>query len=92
MKESKQAAGYNLYANELSVIPAQERQLVSTGITVSIPEGHYSCIASQSGLAAKRLIDVAAGVIDADYKGEVKVLLCNNLNMDFKVTIGNKIA
>ena len=59
---------------------------------MAIPEGNYGRIAPRSGLAAKHSIDVGAGVIDSDYRGEVKVLLFNLSDTDFEVKPGDRIA
>ena len=60
---------------------------------MQIPIGNYGRIAPRSGLAAKNFIDVGAGVIDSDYRGEVKVLLFNfDPNSDFKIEKGDRIA
>lgn len=76
-KGSEHAAGYDLYSIDALTVPKQGKALVSTGISMQIPIGNYGRIAPRSGLAAKNHIDVGAGVIDADYRGEVKVLLFN---------------
>ena len=54
--------------------------------------GNYGRIAPRSGLAAKNPMDVGAGVIDSDYRGEVKVLLFNFSEIDFKIAEGDRIA
>lgn len=77
------AAGYDMYAAKETVIPAKGKALVDTGIAVAVPEGTYGRVAPRSGLASKHFIDVGAGVIDADYRGEVKVLLFNFSEVDF---------
>jgi len=59
---------------------------------MKIPTSHYGRIAPRSGLAVKNFIDVGAGVIDADYRGEVKVLLFNFSETDFEIKVGDKIA
>ncbi len=59
---------------------------------MQIPIGNYGRIAPRSGLAAKNFIDVGAGVIDSDYRGEVKVLLFNFSEEEFKVNVGDRIA
>jgi len=65
---------------------------VATGLAVAIPEGNYGRIAPRSGLAFKNFIDVGAGVIDEDYRGELKVLLFNLGPDDFNVNEGDRIA
>ncbi|KAL2849148.1 dUTP diphosphatase [Aspergillus pseudoustus] len=86
------AAGYDLYASKEIVIPAKGKALVDTGLAIAVPEGTYGRIAPRSGLASKHFIDTGAGVIDADYRGEVKVLLFNFSDVDFKVQEGDRVA
>jgi dUTP pyrophosphatase len=66
--------------------------LISTGLQIALPPGHYGRIAPRSGLASKHFIDVGAGVIDEDYRGEIKVLLFNFGENDFHVKVGARIA
>ena len=66
--------------------------LVSTGVAVKIPVGYYGRVASRSGLAVKNTIEVGAGVIDSDYRGEVKVLLRNLGSQQFEFKSGDRIA
>ena len=68
------------------------RQLVATGLSMEIPEGCYGRIAPRSGLAWKHGIQTGAGVIDADYRGEVKVLLFNHTDVDVVVDRGARVA
>ena len=70
-------AGYDLFSTEYLTLEPLERKLVSTGISIEIPEGFYGRIAPRSGLACKKGLDVLAGVIDSGYRGEIKVLLIN---------------
>ncbi|OAL36742.1 deoxyuridine 5'-triphosphate nucleotidohydrolase [Fonsecaea nubica] len=86
------AAGYDLYASKPTTIPARGKALVSTDLSIATPEGTYGRVAPRSGLAAKHFIDTGAGVIDADYRGEVKVLLFNHGEVDFQVSKGDRIA
>lgn len=92
MKGSLQAAGYDLHAIDAGVVPKRGKALVGTGLAFGIPEGNYGRIAPRSGLAAKNSIDVGAGVIDSDYRGEVKVLLFNFSDEDFAFNQGDRIA
>jgi dUTP pyrophosphatase len=71
------AAGLDLYSIEDVLLAPNERRLVRTGLAVAIPEGHYGRIAPRSGLATRNGIDVLAGVIDSDYRGEIQCLLYN---------------
>jgi dUTP pyrophosphatase len=86
------AAGYDLYASKDIIVPSRGKVLVSTDISMACPEGTYGRIAPRSGLASKHFIDTGAGVIDADYRGEVKVLLFNHAEKDFEVKAGDRIA
>jgi len=90
-KGSMLAAGHDLYSIEYILIPANSRVLVKISLAVAVPEGTYGRIAPRSGLATKG-ITVDAGVIDADYRGEVKVLLVNHGKLDYEVKIGECIA
>lgn len=86
------AAGYDLYASRPATIPARGRALVETDISIAVPENTYGRVAPRSGLAVKHGIDTGAGVIDADYRGPVKVLLFNVSDEDFSVNEGDRIA
>jgi dUTP pyrophosphatase len=74
---SSLAAGLDIWSIEDVVIEPQQRALVRTGLGVAIPEGYYGRVAPRSGLATQKGLDVLAGVIDADYRGEVRCLLYN---------------
>ena len=91
-KGSDEAAGYDLYSFEDNEILPKERKLISTKIAMAIPSGWYGRVASRSSLACKKNIDVGAGVIDSDYRGEIKVLLINNGNEKFIVEKKSRIA
>lgn len=86
------AAGYDLYASQPTTIPARGKALVETDISIAVPAGTYGRIAPRSGLASKHFIDTGAGVIDADYRGPVKVLLFNHNEADFAVAEGDRVA
>ena len=66
--------------------------MISTAISMAIPDGNYGRIAPRSGLAAKNMIDVGAGVIDSDYRGEIKVLIFNLSEVDFEIQKNDRIA
>lgn len=89
---SKYAAGYDLYANENTFIPSWSRAIVSTGIAISFPDGHYARVASRSGLSVKNNLEVGAGVIDLDYRGELKVVIRNHSDTPFPIKMGDRIA
>ncbi|KDQ64906.1 hypothetical protein JAAARDRAFT_112125, partial [Jaapia argillacea MUCL 33604] len=86
------AAGYDLYSAESKVIPAHGKALVDTQLSIAVPAGTYGRVAPRSGLASKFMIDTGAGVIDADYRGVVFVLLFNLSDKEFHVEEGDRIA
>eukprot|EP00928_Gymnodinium_smaydae_P022314 TRINITY_DN1878_c0_g2_i1.p1 TRINITY_DN1878_c0_g2~~TRINITY_DN1878_c0_g2_i1.p1 ORF type:complete len:493 (-),score=133.23 TRINITY_DN1878_c0_g2_i1:178-1656(-) len=92
IRGSTQAAGFDLSAAQATSIPAGGKAIVKTGLAVAVPAGTYARIAPRSGLAAKRMIDVGAGVVDSDYRGEVGVVLFNHGTEDFPVAVGDRIA
>jgi len=88
-------AGLDLYASEPAHIGPAERWQVATGIAVEIPEGHAGLVLPRSGLARRHGISLvnAPGLIDAGYRGEVKVLLLNNDPAEiFRIKPGDRIA
>jgi len=87
------AAGYDLsYAGEPVIIQPMQRVAMSTNIVLEIPDTFYGRIAPRSGLAFKSGIDVLAGVIDCDYRGEIKVILINLGDKAVGFNTGDKIA
>ena len=92
-KGSEMAAGFDLYASQPTTIGPGERGIVATDISVACPPGTYARIAPRSGLAVKKGIDVGAGVVDADYRGPVGVILFNlDKTNAFEVSKGDRIA
>ena len=93
---TEHSAGLDLKANltEPITLKPLERQLISTGISLELPIGFEAQIRPRSGLAFKHGITVlnSPGTIDADYRGEVKVLLVNLSNTDFVINDGERIA
>lgn len=88
-------AGYDLFAAEAAVLGPGERASVGTGIAVAIPDGHAGLVLPRSGLALRHGISVvnAPGLIDAGYRGELRVLLLNTDSADaFEVQPGDRIA
>jgi dUTP pyrophosphatase len=86
------AAGYDLYSTEDYLLQPMERKLFKTGLSIAIPNGLYGRIAPRSGLAYKDGLDVMAGVIDEDYRGDVGVILINLGDKAKEIKIGDKIA
>lgn len=77
VRGSPGAAGYDLTSTESHIILPGHRAVVGTGLAVEVPPGTYGRVAPRSGLAVKSGIQVGAGVVDSDYRGEVKVVLFN---------------
>lgn len=86
------SAGYDLSSASKAKVPARGKALIPTDLSIAIPEGTYARIAPRSGLTWKHSIDVGAGVIDADYRGPVGVILFNHSDVDFEVKVGDRIA
>jgi dUTP pyrophosphatase len=86
------AAGADLRASEETVIAAGARAAVATGLRVEIPTGHVGLVWPRSGLAVRHGIDTLAGVIDSDYRGEVRVVLVNHGEQPFRIAPGDRIA
>ena len=86
------AAGHDIYALKIGTIPAQKQMLVETGIAIGLPKGTYGRLAARSGMASKHGIAVGGGVIDADYTGEVRIILRNHGTTDYEFRTGDRIA
>ncbi|PRQ27021.1 putative dUTP diphosphatase [Rosa chinensis] len=86
------SAGYDLSSATETKIPARGKALVPTDLSIAVPEGTYARVAPRSGLTWKHSIDVGAGVIDADYRGPVGVILFNHSDVDFEIKVGDRIA
>ena len=87
-----EAAGMDLYSVCGATLAPGQRALIKTGIAIAVPKGHYARVAPRSGLAFKNGIDVLAGVIDSDYRGEVGAILINHSDVDFVVNPGDRVA
>ncbi len=94
--ETEHAAGMDLRAaiSESVVLAPRERRLLPTGIRIALPPGTEAQVRPRSGLAAKHGISMvnAPGTIDADYRGEIKVILINHGTEPFTVNRGDRIA
>jgi len=93
---STQAAGMDLRADlsEVITLAPFERKIIPTGLSISLPEGYEAQVRPRSGLAAKHGITVlnAPGTIDADYRGDIGVILINFSNTNFSIKSGMRIA
>jgi dUTP pyrophosphatase len=91
---TKQSACFDISANGEHVVPAKHGAAIPTGLILDIPEGYSVRIHGRSGLAYKKGINLlnCEGIIDSDYTDELKVLLYNTSNVDFKINHGDRIA
>ena len=89
---SKLSAGYDLSSAHDIVVPARGKALVMTDLAVVIPEGCYGRIAPRSGFSWKKHTDIGAGVIDADYRGNVGIVVFNHSENDIAITRGERVA
>lgn len=88
-------AGYDLHALQAATLEPGERAMVRTGIAIELPSGHAGLVVPRSGLAARHGIALvnAPGLIDAGYRGELKVLLLNtDRDATFEIAAGDRIA
>lgn len=94
--ETSASAGMDLRANILEPISLKplERAIIKTGLFIALPEGYEAQIRPRSGLAAKNGVTVlnAPGTIDADYRGEIGVILVNLSNDIFTINDGDRVA
>ena len=86
------AAGFDLYAIERRDIPPGAQAALPIGLSVAIPHGWYGRIAPRSGLAVRHMVNVHAGVIDCDYRGELAVCLINHGTDLLEILPGDRIA
>ena len=94
--ETSLSAGMDLraYVEEPITLSPGERKLIKTGLHIELPEGYEAQVRPRSGLAFKKGITVlnSPGTIDADYRGDVGVILINHSNEEFAVNSGDRIA
>ena len=86
------AAGLDICSIEDVELRPKQRAMVRTGLAVAIPPGFYGRVAPRSGLAAKQGLDVLAGVIDSDYRGEICCVLYNTGDETITLSAGSKIC
>jgi dUTP pyrophosphatase len=87
-------AGADLRCTKDAVIPAGQRMLLPTGVSIALPDGYVGLVHPRSGLAAKHGITVlnAPGTVDSGYRGEILVTLLNTSDTPFEITRGDRIA
>ncbi len=94
--ETAFSAGMDLraFCDEPVVLKPLERAMIATGLFIELPEGFEAQVRPRSGLAAKKGITVlnSPGTIDADYRGEVKIILVNLSNEEYEINSGDRIA
>jgi len=94
--QTELSAGMDLYANidEPITLKSLERVLVKTGLSISLPKGYEAQVRPRSGLAFKNGITVlnTPGTIDADYRGEIGIILVNLSTQEFTINDGDRIA
>uniref|UniRef100_T1KU32 Deoxyuridine 5'-triphosphate nucleotidohydrolase n=1 Tax=Tetranychus urticae TaxID=32264 RepID=T1KU32_TETUR len=86
------SAGFDIYSSQNKTIPASGLSLLDTQLQIKLPPNTYGRIASRSGLTMKHSLHVGAGVIDEDYRGEIKVLMFNHGDKPYEVKKGDRIA
>jgi dUTP pyrophosphatase len=93
---TEHSAGMDMYAavTEETVIPPGEWKLIPTGIAIALPKGYEAQVRPRSGLALKQGISIlnTPGTVDADYRGEVGVILMNHSKKDLVIKRGDRIA
>ncbi len=94
--QTEGAAGMDISAclDETVTLKPMERKLISTGFAIAVPDGYAAFLYARSGLASKKGITLpnCVGVIDSDYRGEVKVALVNLSDEEFLINDGDRIA
>ena len=93
VRGSPGAAGYDLTSTESHIILPGHRAIVGTGIALELPEGTYGRVAPRPGLAVKNGLQVGAGVVDRDYRGELKVVIFNHdISNSYTIKPGYRVA
>lgn len=92
--QTDQAAGFDFHSVEETMIMPGDTAIISTGLAFEIPEGFEIQVRPRSGLSAKSKIRVSnsPGTLDADYRGEVKIILDNIGTLPFSIKVGDRIA
>ena len=86
------AAGLDICSIEDLIVEPHQRAMARTGLAMAIPHGFYGRVAPRSGLAVKHGLDVLAGVIDSDYRGELCCILYNTSDTAIELSAGSKIC
>lgn len=91
-RQTEGSAGFDLHTIAPISIWPDEWQRIKTGVAVKIPEGHVGIIKPRSSLAVRHGLDVLAGVIDSDYRGELVVVLINHGSERYDIQTGDRVA
>lgn len=92
-KSNVSDAGWDLYSSGMAtIVYSGERKLISTDISIAIPDGYCGLIWPRSGLSVNNGIDILAGVIDSGYRGEVKVCMLNTSDTLVHIHPGDRVA
>ena len=94
LKATEYSSGHDLFSCEECILEKKSYKLISTGIIIELEKGMEAQVRPRSGLAVKHGVTVlnTPGTIDADYRGEIKVILINHSDEDFQITKGMRIA
>ena len=91
-KSSPSAAGFDLCSLSRATILPGKRVVIDTGLMMMIPEGFYGRLAMRSGLCVKYGLCIGAGVIDSDYRGEVKAVIFNLGETSYTINAGDRVV
>ncbi|MGL4569040.1 MAG: dUTP diphosphatase [Fusobacteriaceae bacterium] len=86
------AAGYDIYSSEDVIITHDRPVAVKTNLRIAIPQGYYGKVEARSGLSFNNHLETGAGIIDSDYRGEIKVKIINTGNIPVTLPAGSRIA
>jgi dUTP pyrophosphatase len=92
IQATPQSAGYDLYATESVSIAPGKYKVINTDLALALPKGTYGRIAPRSGLAVNHGVDILAGVIDADYRGPIKIAAINHGVQPVNILQGERAA
>jgi len=84
--------GLDIFSNEAIRVPGNGSKAVKTGIKLSIEDGYYATIEERSGMSLRTPLSLKAGIIDQDYRGEIKVVFQNTSSIFYDIEKGDKIA
>ena len=91
-KASTGSAGFDLYSSIYTKVTSKSLSIIPTDLAIQIPTGCYGRIAMRSGIAIKHMVSISGGVIDKDYRGNIKIIMINHGNEDFVIQRGDRVA